>query len=232
MKNVVITGVSRGLGKELFHHFLSNGYSVYGVVRRETSFLKKEMSTFQKGKIILADISNDESIDILQNEIQDKPIDLLINNAGIGGKAFNLDKVESKEILDLLNVHCLGALRVIKALETNLLQSENPIVLNMNSRFGSITRQSNKSYKHLSVSYSYRIAKAAQNMLTNCLKNEFDGRIQFISLHPGKMKTEIAQEDANLDPSEVSKQILQYYTRGMFSEEHGIRELGKGLIEW
>lgn len=231
-KNVFITGVNKGLGKELFELFLAKGYNVYGLLRNQLAAEKLIGNLPEHGKLIVADISTDDSINAIQKAVSENPIDLLINNAGIGGNSHLIDEIEVKEIIDLFNVHCLGVFRMVKALKINLLKANEPIVLNLNSRLGSITRQSNSTYDDITVSYSYRIAKAAQNMLTNCLRKEFNDEIKFISLHPGKMKTGIAQVDADINPELVANKILEYYEREKFEEENGIIQLGKELIEW
>jgi short-subunit dehydrogenase len=232
MKTVLITGITRGLGKELFELFVSRGYSVYGVLRSETKSKKLTDTLPKNAKLILADVSSDTCIKTIKQSVGNIPIDLLINNAGIGGESHLIDNIEPVEISNLINTHCIGVFRTVKALKANLLLADKPIVINLNSRLGSITRQSNGVYKNITVSYSYRIAKAAQNMLTNCLRSEFNQAIQFISLHPGKMKTDIAQVDANLEPVEVANSILYSYERGLLKEENGILELDKGVIEW
>lgn len=232
MQTVLITGISRGLGKALFNLFTSNGYFVFGVVRNASDKEKLEASAPDNSTIIVADLASDTAIESIRQVVQDQPIDLLINNAGIAGSAWQLKTVEATEIGNLFNVHCLGVLRTIKALRENLLRADKPVVLNLNSRLGSITRQSTGAYDHLAISYSYRIAKAAQNMLTNCLRIEFKAEIQFISLHPGKMKTEIASSDADSEPADVAQHILRHFESGKLVEEHGIVELGKEVIEW
>lgn len=120
----------------------------------------------------------------------------------------------------------------MKAVKDNLLKAQEPIVLNLNSRLGSITRQSTGVYENITVSYSYRIAKASQNMLTNCLRKEFRDKVRFISIHPGKMKTDIAQIDADIEPRVVADRIINFYENGKLIEENGITELGNELIEW
>jgi NAD(P)-dependent dehydrogenase (short-subunit alcohol dehydrogenase family) len=160
------------------------------------------------------------------------PIDLLINNAGVGGKSHLIDNIEPAEVLKLFNIHCLGVFRTTKAVKENLLKANDPIVLNLNSRLGSITRQGNGTYKNITVSYSYRIAKASQNMLTNCFRKEFKDKIKFLSIHPGKMKTEIAQTDADVEPKEIAYKFLEFYENKKFQEENGIIELDKEIIEW
>lgn len=231
-KNVFITGINKGLGKELFELFLTKGYTVYGLLRNQSVAEKLKSKLPENGKIILTDLSSDESINAIQEIVGGNSIDLLINNAGIGGKSHLIEKMGSNEINDLFNIHCLGLFRTVKALKTNLLKANEPIVLNLNSRLGSITRQSNGTYDHITVSYSYRIAKAAQNMLTNCLRKEFKGKIKFLSIHPGKMKTSIAQIDADIEPKVIATRILKSFENGTFKEINGIIELEKEIIEW
>ncbi len=69
-------------------------------------------------------------------------------------------------------------------------------------------------------------------MLTVSLRAEFKDKIQFISLHPGKMKTEIAQTDADIEPKKVAKMIFESYENDEFKNKNGIMELNNGLIEW
>lgn len=232
MKRVVITGINRGLGKEMMGQFISKGYFVYGVLRNKSDFemLRKDLP--HNSKLIFADIGSDNSIDSIREVIQDSPIHLLINNAGISGSESEIEKVESSEVNELFNIHCLGVLRTVKALKNNLFKSVNPLVINLNSRLGSINRQDRGVYQDLVVSYSYRVAKAAQNMLTACLRSEFKGKVRFISLHPGRMKTEIASMDADMEPIDVANRILEFYEGGRIEEKSGIVELDKELIEW
>ncbi len=232
MKTVFITGINRGLGRELFNLFLAKGYMIFGVLRNVSEAQRIAMKLPDNGKLIIADLSNDASIASIQSVVKDTPINLLINNAGVGGESFLIDDMESEEIQNLFNIHCLGVFRTVKALKTNLIKSTKPIVLNLNSRFGSISRQNTGAYKDLSVSYSYRIAKAAQNMLTICLRNEFEKNIKFISLHPGKMKTDTAHTDADIDPDIVAAKILDFYEGGKLKEENGILEMDNELIDW
>ena len=113
-----------------------------------------------------------------------------------------------------------------------MLQAENATVVNLNSRLGSIERQSIGQYNHLTVSYAYRIAKAAQNMLTNCLRAEFQGKIKFISWHPGLLKTSIAQIDAHVEPADAAKMLIEAWEQHALKEENGILELPGNVIDW
>lgn len=229
MKKIFITGITKGLGKELFKQFSEREYFVYGLLRNEEKFNELSEKRNKNTGLILADISSDDCMLKIKEIVKDEKIDLIINNAGIGGKEFNLENVETSEILELFNIHCLGVIRILKALKSGF--HENTTVLNISSRLGSINRQSLGMYKNLEVSYSYRIAKASQNMLTNCLKIEFENQ-NFVSLMPGKLKTEISQPDADTLPSESAKKIIEYWEQGKLKNENGIKELNGNLIEW
>jgi short-subunit dehydrogenase len=231
LKTVLLTGINTGLGKELFNQLVEKKYFVFGLLRNEEIYnelLKTKPTTVE---LILADISNDNCINIINQIVKDTNIDLVINNAGIGGEGMNLESTNSTEIINLINVHCLGVLRIMQSISKNLIQNNKTTVINLNSRLGSITHQSIGTFKNLDVSYSYRIAKASQNMLTNCLRLEFAG-INFVSLTPGKLKTELAQVDANLSPAESAKRIIEYWEQEKFENTNGILEVPDKIMEW
>ena len=69
-------------------------------------------------------------------------------------------------------------------------------------------------------------------MLTSCLRTEFKNKIKFISLHPGKMKTDIASKDADIEPIDVAIRILEFYEKDKLKDENGIVELDQELIPW
>ena len=231
MKKILITGINKGLGKELFNQLVEKDYFVFGLLRNKEVYNKINENKPKNVELILADISDDNCIDKIQQVVKNSTLDLVINNAGLGGEAMKLENVNSSEIIDLFNVHCLGVLRVMKSISKNLIKNNKATVINLNSRLGSITNQSIGTFKNLEVSYSYRIAKASQNMLTACLRLEFKDII-FVSLTPGKLKTEIAQVDADLEPSESAKRIIEYWEQEKFENTNGILEVPDKILEW
>lgn len=79
----------------------------------------------------------------------------------------------------------------------------------MSSRFDSLQRISSGEFKERNLSYSYRIAKAAQNMFTVCLSQELKERnITVIALHPGELKTNSGSSDAKTEASQASTNIF------------------------
>jgi short-subunit dehydrogenase len=79
-KNVVITGASSGIGKEISHRLLSLGYSVIGVSR------SINIDFFDNGNFqaIQADLSDEKETLVLCKKLGQENISILINAAGFG----------------------------------------------------------------------------------------------------------------------------------------------------
>jgi NAD(P)-dependent dehydrogenase (short-subunit alcohol dehydrogenase family) len=60
----------------------------------------------------------------------------------------------------------------------------------------------------MTTSYAYRISKAAQNMATICLANEFGPAIRVWALHPGVLATTMGQKDASGDVQQAARRLL------------------------
>jgi NAD(P)-dependent dehydrogenase (short-subunit alcohol dehydrogenase family) len=222
MKTIFITGISKGLGKELLSIFISKGYFVFGLLRNEILYNELLCTKPNNAAYILADVSSDACSYAIQQVVKDSKIDLLINNAGIQANGMDMKTATADEILSLLNVHCLGAFRVIKALHNNL--DSGSTIVNVNSRLGSIKHQQVGTFKTIQVSYAYRIAKAAQNMLTTCLRLEFES-LCIASITPGRLSTQAEYAGA-------AHRIVAHWEDNKFDNANGILEIPHTITEW
>ena len=124
--NILITGASRGLGRDLTEHFLRRGDQVYGCSRSESDLRHGNYHHFQ------VDISSPEAVTefffALRKQI--KHLDALINNAGIASmNAFAL--TPDKTMRRVFDVNVQGtALCCQKALGL-LRKAEHPRIINM-----------------------------------------------------------------------------------------------------
>ena len=62
MKTILITGINKGLGKELFNKLVDKGYFVFGLLRNEETYKELLKNKPKNVELILADISNDNCI--------------------------------------------------------------------------------------------------------------------------------------------------------------------------
>ncbi len=228
-QTVLITGASRGLGLALVRQFLREHWLVYALVRKEQDLLKLKDQNHLNCLPILGNISDDQVKSSIKNALNGHHVDLIINNAGLGGSGVTLETTSADDIASLFNIHCLGALRVIQAVMPFL--SANGIIINISSRFGSIKKMA-AGELDIPCSYSYRIAKAGQNMLTQCIRQEYkDSNLKICSIHPGQLKTALASPGAEIEPEQAAMEISRLI-REKIIDNGKYYSLFAGELEW
>ncbi|MCC6952696.1 MAG: SDR family NAD(P)-dependent oxidoreductase, partial [Deltaproteobacteria bacterium] len=137
-KTALVTGASRGLGLSIVEEFRGRGWRVVALVRTA------EDAAILAGKEevvpVLADIRSPQVSGAISQPLAclGGSLDALVNNAGQGGKGVKLDHLDTNVVEDLLNTHCLGAIRVTQAALPFLRRSESSAVINITSRFASL----------------------------------------------------------------------------------------------
>tara|TARA_R110002124_G_scaffold125901_6_gene285232 strand:- start:1020 stop:1835 length:816 start_codon:yes stop_codon:yes gene_type:complete len=114
LRNVIITGASGGIGKELAIHFAANNWNVIAtMICLEQG---KELQNIKNIKCFILDVTSTESIAVAKSKIMDefKTIDLVINNAGVGYRSF-VELAEDDEIDKIVNVNWLGVVKMCRA---------------------------------------------------------------------------------------------------------------------
>lgn len=193
-KTVLITGANRGLGLEFARQLHASGAVVIATARKpEAADQLKELGV----RVEQLDVAAPASVAALAASLEDVPIDVLLNNAGIfpdRGKFWDEDPAEALRVMD---VNTIGPLRVTQALLPNLRQGQRKLVMNMSSGLGSIAKNERGT------SAAYRSSKAALNMLTVTMADDLsDEGFIFIAMSPGWVRTDMGGEQANLSPEE------------------------------
>ena len=232
---VLITGASRGLGRALVASFLGRGCLVLGLVRSQVHAEELSRIHSQGFEPVVADVTSPELETALQRAIAARhgALDVLINNAGTRGYVTSITKEPEPEVSELLAVHCIGALRVTRVVLPFLRKSQRGLVVNITSRFGSIARTAAGDFPGNEYSYSYRVAKAAQNMLTLCLSQELshDG-ISVCAVHPGRLRTDSGPPDPELSAEEGAERLADWILAADSSVNGGYFELDSGRSQW
>ncbi len=175
----------------LAKQYLNQGATVVGVSRNIPPI---ESVNYFHLSASVTEIDFHSKLESYLNDLPIDKIDIVINNAGSAGKGKHLSETNPDDILQQVDLHCIGAFRVIKAAKQYLGQSK---IVNVTSRLGSITQTLRGDFKGRNFSYGYRIAKCAQNMLSLCLvgDSELEGLI-VISINPGLLLTDCGASDA------------------------------------
>ena len=231
VKNVLITGANRGFGRSLAQQFADHGYGVYLVVRRAD--VADELQRLgDKVAVLVADVTQANYEQLLVQWLGNTTLDVVINNAGCGTKAPTLAQTQPEFLRKEFETNCVAVLATVKGSLAALKRAGAPLVVNVSSRRGSLTMQSQGAAKGSGCSYSYRISKAAQNMLTLCLADDLeeDG-IRLVSLHPGRLVTDMAAVDAHLSADEAARRLLVKIEEGELNNRDYI-SLERGHLPW
>lgn len=127
MKNVVVTGASSGIGKEITSRLLKLGYRVIGISRN----IKKDDFDDENFTYIKADLSDEDSTLNLCKNISKEDIYMLINCAGFG-RFEPHEELNSKTIMNMVFLNLTAPMLLTNALLRNLKKNEGYLI-NINS---------------------------------------------------------------------------------------------------
>lgn len=212
-KYAFVTGTDHGVGLALAEELLERGY--YVVAARlnpeETQIDGLAEKYPDRVMVVQVDIGKDDSVAQMKVQVEKAvpQIDLLINCAGILGDMQRRlgEELDFEEMLEVINVNALGALRITNALWELVLKSEDKTVLNISSEAGSIADCGREGW------FGYCISKAANNMQSALVHNNLrkqGGRV--IAMHPGHVATYMRghlDTTAKLTPKESASGILK-----------------------
>ena len=187
MATVLITGANRGIGLALTKAFLADGHAVIGTARDpgRAEELKATGAT-----VIRLDVNDKGSVEALDETVGDAAIDILINNAGIGGSG-DFGSLDYDVFAHLIATNVFGPLRVTEKLADNLEKGNEKIVANISSIMGSL------DFATSSFAMPYRTSKAALNMAMKCVAHDLAKKgITTLLLHPGHVETDMGGKEA------------------------------------
>ncbi|MDA9328596.1 SDR family NAD(P)-dependent oxidoreductase [Flavobacteriales bacterium] len=173
--NILITGVSSGIGWGLAKHYLELGHTVFGLSRRTPKdLIKKANFNFAK-----CDLTNfNTSSEIISHLISGiKTMDLVILNAGILGPITDMKMQKINNLQDVMNVNVWANKPVIDTLIKNI-----PSLVKVVAISSGASINGNKGWG------GYSISKAALNMLIKLYASE-NKKTLFYSLAPGLVDT-------------------------------------------
>jgi NAD(P)-dependent dehydrogenase (short-subunit alcohol dehydrogenase family) len=196
MPTVFITGANRGIGLEFARQYAGAGWRVIATCRdpelgRALKALEGDVRRYA------LDVTDDGQIAALARTLAGEPIDILINNAGVGGPHDTFGDSDTTAWLKVLRVNSIGPLHMAERFVANLERSQRKLVVNITSKMGSIGENAGGG------SYAYRTSKAALNMITRTMANDLRSRgIIVIAVSPGWVKTDMGGVNALITAGE------------------------------
>jgi NAD(P)-dependent dehydrogenase (short-subunit alcohol dehydrogenase family) len=198
MANILVTGSSTGIGLATALHFARRGHPVYATLR--TPGASNELTAAVAGGLpireLQLDVTSDESVSSCLDEIlhSGAHIDVLVNNAGIGGGGpVELSSVErAKHVFD---TNYFGAVRMIRSVLPAMREAGHGAIVNITSMAGRVCLP---AHSH------YCASKFALEALTEGLAAEvLPFGIRVASVEPGVILTPIFTKSSSAKTRDV-----------------------------
>lgn len=182
-KIILISGASRGIGKQTAIDLYKNGYTVianYNQSKESAMELKEQFNI----DIFKADISNSTEINQLTNYVLNKykKIDVLINNAGISQtKLFT--NITDNDWNNMINTNLYSCFKLTQNCLPNMIHNKSGCIINISSMWGQVGA---------SCESLYSITKAGIDAMTKSLAKELGpSGIRVNSIAPGFIDTDM-----------------------------------------
>jgi len=210
MKNIVITGTSRGIGLELAKQFAGEGHNVLALSRDMSSI---EKLTTKKIHGFSFDITKQKDIDKVTDYVRNefKHIDILIHNAGaLITKPLSMLSLEDFEKVYAVNV--FGVAMLTKSLVQYMPKKSHVVTI---SSIGGVRG----SIKFPGLA-AYSSSKGAVITLSELLAEEYkEQQIAFNVLALGAVQTEMLEQafpdfKANVQANEMASYIKNFALEG------------------
>ena len=206
MTTTLVTGATRGLGREVARRLVEAGHTVYLGARDLST--GTEVAAAIGATPVQLDATDARSIAAAVTRILDEvgSLDVLVNNAGIAGDQRPPGEATIDDLRLVFETNVFGAAAVIDAFTPLLEASATPVLVNVSSAVGSLALNTSPDSRWTMLAYP--MSKAALNMLTIQYARAFP-RWRVNSATPGLTATEFT------GPNEGGPSIEQLRAAGM-----------------
>ncbi len=216
MPTVLITGASRGIGREFATRYAGDGWRVYAACRNPDD-LAPGVPDAPAGDVrcLRMDVTAPEQVADAARQVGREAIDLLINNAGIfGPRPYEFGQFDYQAWDQVMRVNALAPLRVAEAFADQVANSGQKRMAFLTSHMGSITDSSGGNT-------IYRSSKAALNAAVKCLALELAPRgVTAVVIHPGWVRTDMGGPGATLEVAESVRAMRRVFA-GLTADDGG-----------
>jgi NAD(P)-dependent dehydrogenase (short-subunit alcohol dehydrogenase family) len=182
--NIVITGVTRGLGRALAEWYIANGHTVAGCGRSGPAIFDFRFTHPEPHSFDAVDVTLPVKVNLWSERVLGAmgPPDILINNAGLINQSAPLWKIGPDEIGKVVSVNIVGVVNVIRAFVPAMVERGSGVIVNLSSGWG----------RGVSAGVApYCATKWAIEGLTKALAEELPKGMAAVPLNPGVIDTDM-----------------------------------------
>lgn len=220
MKVAIVTGASRGIGREIAKELSKRGIKVIANYNKSEEKAKTLQNQNPEIDIFKADVSNRNEIKQMIDYTLKKyeKIDILINNVGITQTKLFTD-VTDEDWNKIINNNLYSAFCMTQEVLPNMIHNKNGCIINISSVWGMVGA---------SCESIYAISKAGIDAMTKSLAKELGtSNIRVNSIAPGIIDTDM---NKNLSLNDI-KELKQEIPLGKIGKPLDVAKCVKWLIE-
>jgi NAD(P)-dependent dehydrogenase (short-subunit alcohol dehydrogenase family) len=181
---IVITGVTRGLGRALADWFIANGHTVAGCGRSGPAIFDLRFTHSEPHSFDAVDVTQPVKVALWAERVlgaMGAP-DFLINNAGLMNTPAPLWKVPAQEFEKVVAVNITGIANVVRAFVPAMIERGSGVIVNVSSGWG----------RSVAAEVApYCATKWAVEGLTKALAEELPRGMAAVPLSPGIIDTDM-----------------------------------------
>ena len=185
-KRIVLTGVSRGLGRAMVDGFIARGHTVFGCARSAGAVDELRRRYGPPHAFEVVDVSRDEQVRAWADRVlaDGGAPELLINNAGLINRNALLWEVPEEEFSRVVDVNIKGTANVLRHFVPAMIVPARGVIVNFSSAWGRSTAPEVAPYC---------ATKWAIEGLTRALASELPRGMAAVPLNPGIINTDMLQ---------------------------------------
>jgi short-subunit dehydrogenase len=186
MKNIWITGASRGIGLGIAKQLINGNYNLILSASSKDSFrdLPKEILTAKNTFLFPCNLLNADDVATAYEKIKASvgDIDILINNAGVC-RFRDMAETTIDDFDHMMNINLRGSFLTIKQALPAMMENKSGLIVNISSTAAVHTYQKASAYS---------ASKAAMTSMANSMREELrEHGIKVVTVYPGPTDTEI-----------------------------------------
>jgi len=181
---IVLTGVTRGLGRALAEKLISLGHTVIGCGRSMPAIKELGRRHAEPNEFYAVDVASDDAVKSWASliSVRHGAPDLLINNAALINRTAALWQVPAREFDEVMDVNIKGVANVIRHFAPAMVARNRGVIVNFSSGWGRATEAEVAPYC---------ATKWAVEGLTQALSQEIPSGMAAVALNPGIINTEM-----------------------------------------
>jgi NAD(P)-dependent dehydrogenase (short-subunit alcohol dehydrogenase family) len=210
----IVTGGGRGIGRAIAVALASAGAKVAVAARSTNQLVETVQQIEQSGGRALAlavDVTDSQGVKQMVTQIEEQlgPVKLLVNNAGMGGRAGPIRGTDAETWWQVLDVNVRGPFLCAQAVLPGMTTRRQGRIVNISSG------ASLGPWPYVS---AYAISKAALNRFSETLALEVaDDNITVFSLNPGLVRTAMTDQATTAEWKKWDDRIPRLFEEGLES---------------